>query len=117
MPAKKTTKPEAIVRDIQRNTRRKFAANEKIRIVLEGLRGEDSVAEICRKEGISPNLYYTWSKHFLEAGKRQLNGDTRREATGSEVQELKEQNENLKQVVAELLLETRVLKKSLTGNH
>ena len=105
------------MRDIQRNTRRKFAADEKIRIVLEGLRGEDSVAEICRKEGISPNLYYTWSKHFLEAGKRQLNGDTRREATSSEVQELKEQNETLKQAVAELLLETRVLKKSLTGNH
>ena len=116
MPAKKPTKPEAIVRDIARNTRRKFSAEEKIRIVLECFRGEDAISAICRREGISPNLYYVWSKHFMEAGKRQLNGDTRREATSSEVQELKKQNDALKEAVAELLLETRILKKSLTGN-
>lgn len=100
------------VREIRRETRRKYSAEEKIRIVLEGLRGEESIAELCRREGINPNMYYKWSKEFLEAGKARLTGDTKRQATSSEVSELREENEQLKQVVAELLLKNRVLKKS-----
>jgi transposase len=106
---------EAVVRDIRRQTRKKYSAEEKIRIVLEGLRGEDSIAELCRREGINPNMYYKWSKEFLEAGKARLTGDTKREATSSEVDGLRQENEQLKQVVAELLLKNRVLKKSATG--
>jgi transposase len=94
-------------------TRRKYNAEEKLRIVLEGLRGEDSIAELCRQEGINPNLYYKWSKEFLEAGKARLTGDTKRQASTSEVDELRQENEQLKQVVAELLLKNRVLKKSV----
>ena len=105
---------EAVVRDIRRQTRKKYSAEEKIRIVLEGLRGEDSIAELCRREGIAPNMYYKWSKEFLEAGKARLTGDTKREATSSEVTGLRQENEQLKQVVAELLLKNRVLKKSAT---
>ncbi len=111
----KTQSPEAIVREIKRNTRRKFTAEEKIRIVLEGLKGEESIAEICRRNGIAPSMYYKWSKGFLEAGKRQLNGDTKREATTDDVTELRQENEQLKQLVAELSLKNRILKKSLTG--
>ena len=103
---------EELVRDIRRQTRRKYSAEEKIRIVLEGLRGEESIAELCRREGINPNMYYKWSKEFLEAGKARLTGDTKRQATSSEVDELREENEQLKQVVAELLLKNRALKKS-----
>ena len=106
---------EAVVRDIRRETRRKYSAEEKIRIVLEGLRGEDSIAELCRREGINPNMYYKWSKEFLEAGKARLTGDTRREASSSEVDGLRQENDQLKQVVAELLLKNRVLKKSALG--
>jgi transposase len=106
---------EAVVRDIRRQTRRKYSAEEKIRIVLEELRGEESIAELCRREGINPNLYYKWSKEFLEAGKARLTGDTRREATSSEVDGLRQENEQLKQAVAELLLKNRVLKKSALG--
>jgi transposase len=106
---------EQTVRDIRRQTRRKYNAEEKIRIVLEGLRGEASVAELCRREGINPNLYYKWSKEFLEAGKARLTGDTKREATNSQVDEMRRENEQLKQVVAELLLKNRVLKKSVLG--
>jgi transposase len=106
---------EAVVRDIRRQTRRKYSAQEKIRIVLEGLRGEESIAELCRREGINPNMYYKWSKEFLEAGKARLTGDTKREATSGEVDELRQENEQLKQVVAELLLKNRVLKKSVVG--
>ncbi len=106
---------ESIVRDIKRRTRKKYTAEEKIRIVLEGLRGEESIAAICRREGISPNLYYRWSKEFLEAGKKRLLGDTKREATSFEVTDLKQENEQLKQLVAELSLKNRVLKKSLHG--
>ena len=106
---------ESIVRDIKRRTRKKYTAEEKIRIVLEGLRGEESIAAICRREGISPNLYYRWSKEFLEAGKKRLLGDTKREATSFEVTDLKHENEQLKQLVAELSLKNRVLKKSLHG--
>ena len=107
--------PESVVREIKRNTRRKFNSEEKIRIILEGLRGEDSIANICRKEGIVPSIYYKWSKAFLEAGKRQLNGDTIREASSNEVSNLRNENEQLKQLVAELSLKNRVLKKSVSG--
>ena len=106
---------EKVIRDIRRETRRKYSAEEKIRIVLEGLRGEDSVAELCRREGINPNMYYKWSKEFLEAGKARLTGDTKREANSSEVSALRQENGQLKQVVAELVLENRVLKKTALG--
>jgi transposase len=107
--------PESVVREIKRKTRRKFSSEEKIRIVLEGLKGEESISEICRREGINPNLYYRWSKAFLEAGKKRLKGDTVREATSVEVGALRQENEQLKQLVAELSLKERVLKKSLHG--
>ncbi len=106
---------EAVVRDIRRQTRRKYSAEEKIRIVLEGLRGEVSVAELCRREGINPNMYYKWSKEFLEAGRARLTGDNKRQATSSEVADIRREKEQLKQVVAELLLKNRVLKKSVVG--
>jgi len=107
--------PESVVREIKRKTRRKFNSEEKIRIILEGLKGEDSIAEICRREGIAPAVYYKWSKAFLEAGKQRLKGDTAREASSDEVSELKKENEQLKQLVAEITLKNRVLKKSLSG--
>jgi transposase len=106
---------EKQVKDIRRNTRRKFSSEEKIRIVLDGLRGEYSIAELCRREGINSNLYYRWSKDFLEAGKRRLSGDTVREANTVEVVDLKQENKDLKQAVAELYLRNDWLKKSLTG--
>ena len=106
---------EEVVRDIRRQTRKKYNAEEKIRIVLEGLRGEESIAELCRREGIAPNMYYKWSKEFLEAGKARLTGDVKRQATSSEVGDLRQENEQLKQVVAELLLKNRALKKSALG--
>src|SRR5438105_10146128 len=102
---------EKTVRDIRRATRRHHSAEEKIRIVLEGLRGEDSIAELCRREGLSPNLYYKWSKEFLEAGKARLTGDTKRQANSGEVDGLRQENEQLKQVVAELFLEPGAEKK------
>lgn len=107
--------PESVVREIKRRTRKKYSSEEKIRIVLEGLRGEIPIADLCRKEGIIPNIYYKWSKEFLEAGKKRLQGDTMREATGSEVVDLKKENDQLKQLVAELSLKNRVLKKNLNG--
>ena len=107
--------PESIVRDIKRRTRKKYSAEEKIRIVLEGLRGEDSIAAICRREGIHQNLYYRWSKDFLDAGKKRLNGDTVREANSSEVTDLKQENDQLKEALAEVVLRNRFLKKSLNG--
>ena len=103
------------VKEIRRKTRRKFSSEEKIRIILEGLRGECSIAELCRREGINANLYYGWSKDFLEAGKRRLAGDTIREANTDEVVGLKKENKDLKQAVAELYLRNDWLKKSLTG--
>ena len=106
---------ESIVKNIKRNTRKRFGSEEKIRVILEGLKGEDSVAEICRKYGITPNTYYSWSKSFLEAGKRRLNGDTEREATTDDVSDIKKENDSLKQLVAEISMENRVLKKSLNG--
>ena len=107
---------EQVVKDIRRVTRRHFSAEEKIRIVLEGLRGEDSIAELCRREGIVQNLYYRWSKEFLEAGKKRLAGDTARAATTDEVKELRREASALKEVVAELTLENRLLKKSVTAD-
>ena len=113
MAHKNTT--ESVVREIRRKTRRQYSSEEKIRIVLEGLRGEESISAICRREGINANLYYRWSKDFLETGKRRLLGDTVREANSGEVSEMKKENEQLKQLVAELALKNRVLKKSLSG--
>lgn len=113
--AAKGKSPESVVKDIKRKTRRVFNSEEKIRIILEGLKGEDSIAAICRREGIHPTNYYKWSKDFLEAGKKRLNGDTVREATSSEVKDLRDENQQLKQLVAEVTLENRMLKKSVTG--
>ena len=107
---------EKTVRDIRRKTRRNFSSEEKIRVVLEGLRGEESIAELCRKENIHQNLYYRWSREFLEAGKKRLAGDTAREATSSEVKELRQEALQLKEVLAETLLENRLLKKSVLGD-
>ena len=114
MPKKKRS-VENTVKNIRRNSRRQYSGEEKIRIVLEGLRGEESVAELCRKEGISQSLYYRWSKEFLEAGKQRLVGNTKREASSEDVKGLRQENEQLKQLVAELALRNRVLKKSVTG--
>ena len=110
-----TMKSDKVVKNIKRNTRKRYSSEEKIRIVLEGLRGEVSIAELCRREGIYPNVYYRWSKTFLEAGKKRLEGDTVREASSNEVSNLKKENNQLKQVVAELFLKNRILKKSVTG--
>jgi transposase len=107
---------ERIVKDIRRRTRKHHSAEEKIRIVLEGLRGEESIAEICRREGIATSLYYSWSKEFLEAGKRRLAGDTTRQATSPEVKDLRAEAAALKEAVADLTLENRLLKKSMIGD-
>ena len=106
---------ENVVKDIRRATRKRHSAEEKIRIVLDGLRGEDSIAELCRREGIAQSLYYSWSKEFLEAGKKRLAGDTAREASSGEVKDLRREARALKEVVAEQALEIRLLKKSVTG--
>lgn len=113
--AKKKNSAAATVRNIRRKTRKQYGAEDKIRIVIEGLRGEMNVAELCRKEGISQSLYYKWSKEFLQAGKSRLAGDTKRQADGSEVKEMRQEVEQLKLLVAELSLKNRVLKKSLLG--
>ena len=115
MSTKRRQDVESTVKEIRCQTRKKYSAEEKIRIVLEGLRSETSIAELCRREGIVSNLYCRWSKDFLEAGKKRLQGDTVREAAGSEVAELQSVNEQLKQLVAELSLKYRLAKKSLTG--
>jgi len=107
---------ERLVKDIRRATGKQYSAEEKIRIVLDGLRGEHSIAELCRREGIAESLYYSWSKEFLEAGKRRLSGDTARAATSSEVKDLRRQAQDLKEVVAEQALELRLLKKSMIGD-
>ena len=106
---------ESKVREIRRKTRKRYSAEEKIRIVLEGLRAEESISELFRREGIATNLYYSWSKEFLEAGKRRLKGDTKRQATSGEVISLRKQNSQLKELVADLSLKNVVLKKSLAG--
>jgi transposase len=113
-----TSKPpaEQVVKDIRRATRKQYSAEEKIRIVLEGLRGEYSIAELCRREGIAESLYYSWSKEFLEAGKRRLAGDTARAATSDEVKTLRREAQELKEVVAEQALELRLLKKSMIAD-
>ena len=110
---KEKVSAEDRVREIRRKTRKKYSSEEKVRIVLEGLRGEESIATLCRREGIPSNLYHRWSKEFLEAGKKRLAGDTKREATSSEVSDLRQENEQLKQLVAEVLLKNRFLKKTL----
>jgi transposase len=107
---------EKVVRDIRRATRRQYTAEEKVRIVIAGLRGEESIAELCRKEGINQNLYYRWSKEFLEAGKKRLAGDTAREATSDEVKGRRAEGQQLKELLAEVLLENRLLKKSVIGD-
>ena len=107
---------EKAVKDIRRANRRKFSAEEKIRIVIEGLRGESSIAELCRREGIAQSLYYSWSKEFLEAGKKRLAGDTDRAATTDEVKTLKRETRDLKEALAEQMLENRLLKKSMIGD-
>jgi transposase len=107
---------EQVVKDIRRATRRHFSAEDKIRIVLEGLRGEDSIAELCRKEGIAQSLYYAWSKEFMEAGKRRLAGDTARAASTDEVKDLRREASALKECVADLTLENRLLKKSILAD-
>jgi len=107
---------EKVVRDIRRKTRKQYSAEEKIRIILEGLRGEDSIAALCRREGIAESLYYSWSKEFLEAGKKRLAGDTGRQATSGEVKDLKREMRDMKELVAELSLENRLLKKSMIAD-
>jgi len=109
------TPSEKVVKDIRRATRKRHSAEEKIRIVLDGLGGADSIAKLCRREGIAQSLYYKWSKEFLEAGKKRLAGDTAREASSGEVKDLRREARALKEVVAEQTLEIRLLKKSMTG--
>ncbi len=113
--AKKKEKAETTVRRIRRQTRKKYGAEDKIRIVIEGLRGEMTIAQLCRKEGISQSLYYRWSKEFLEAGKQRLAGNTKRQADSGEVKGLQQENEEMKLLIAELSLKNRILKKSLLG--
>lgn len=111
---------DVLVKDIRRQTRKRHSTEEKIRVVLAGLRGDDSIAELCRQEGIAQSLYYSWSKEFLEAGKKRLAGDTSRAATSGEVKELRSESVALKEVVADLILENRLLKKSMIedgGDH
>ena len=112
------TKPSAekVIKDIRRITRKQYGAEEKIRIVLDGLRGEESIAALCRREGIAESLYYNWSKEFLEAGKKRLAGDTARAATTDEVKVLRKEARDLKEVVAEQALELRLLKKSMIAD-
>ena len=107
---------EKVVREIRRKTRKQYSAEEKIRIILDGLRGEDSIAALCRREGIAESLYYSWSKEFLEAGKKRLAGDTGRQATSGEVKDLKREMRDMKELVAELSLENRLLKKSMIAD-
>jgi transposase len=107
---------EAVIKDIRRATRKQYGAEEKIRIVLEGLRGEESIASLCRREGIAESLYYNWSKEFLEAGKKRLAGDTARAATSDDVKQLRRETRDLKEVVAEQALELRLLKKSMIAD-
>jgi transposase len=114
-PVPQKAAAERLVKDIRRATRKLHSAEEKIRIVLAGLRGEDSIAELCRKEGIAQSLYYSWSKEFLEAGKKRLAGDVARQATSTEVKDLRAETAALKEVVADLTLENRLLKKSMSG--
>ena len=115
-PETRNEPAEKVVKDIRRRTRKHHSAEEKIRIVLEGLRGEDSIAELCRREGIATSLYYSWSKEFLEAGKKRLAGDVARQATSPEVKNLRQESAALKEAAADLTLENRLLKKSMLGD-
>ena len=110
------TASDKLVKDIRRATRKHYSAEEKIRIVLDGLRGEETIAELCRREGIAQSLYYNWSKEFLEAGKKRLAGDTARAASSGEVKDLRREARELKEVVAEQALELRLLKKSMIAD-
>lgn len=110
-PSSKKSPAKAPAERVVKEIRRHFSVEDKIRIVLDGLRGEDSIAELCRKEGIAQSLYYTWSKEFMEAGKRRLAGDTARAATTGEVQDLRRETRALKECEADLTLENRLLKK------
>jgi transposase len=110
-PKKQST--ENLIRDIRNKTRRVFTSEQKILIVMEGIRGESSIAEICRKHGIQQTVFYRWNKQFLEAGKKRLAGDTGREATSDEVAELRKENQRLKEMVADLMLRYDIVKKSL----
>jgi len=107
---------EKVIKDIRRATRRQYSAEEKIRVVLDGLRGEESIAALCRREGIAESLYYNWSKEFLEAGKKRLAGDTERQATSGEVKDLRREMSDLKEALADVLLENRLLKKSMIAD-
>lgn len=107
---------KSLIKTVKRKTRKLYSTEEKIRIVIEGIRGEYTIAELCRKEGITDSTYYKWTKDFMEAGKKRLSGDTLREANTTEVNELKQENTSLKELVAELSLENRVLKKNLNGD-
>ena len=111
-----TDAADKLVKNIRRRTSRKYSSEEKIRIGLAGLRGEESIAALCRREGIAESLYYKWSKEFLEAGKRRLSGDTERQATSPEVKELRSEALALKECVADLTLENRLLKKSMIAD-
>ena len=115
-PTTMTSPSERLVKNIRRATRKHYSAEEKIRVVLDGLRGESSIAELCRREGIAEGLYFSWSQEFLEAGKRRLAGDTARAATSSEVTDLRREARTLKEVVAEQALELRLLKKSMIAD-
>ena len=110
------TSSEKTVKDIRRATRKQYSAEEKIRIVLDGLRGEESIAELCRHEGIAQSLYYSWSKEFLEACKKRLAGDTARSASTGEVMDLRSEAQQLKEALAEQMLENRLLKKSMIAD-
>ena len=110
------TSSEKAVKDIRRATRKQYSAEEKIRIVLDGLRGEETIAELCRQEGIAQSLYYSWSKEFLEAGKKRLAGDTARSASTGEVKDLRREAHQLKEALAEQMLENRLLKKSMIAD-
>mgnify|MGYP001587610227 CR=1 FL=1 len=107
----------SLISELKRKTRKNYSSEDKIRIIIEGMRGEVSIAELCRQEGIAQGNYYKWSKDFMEAGKKRLNGDTMREANTTEVTDLKVENKDLKEFVAELSLENRRLKKNLNGDH
>ena len=115
-PGPQITTAERVVKDVRRKTRKVHSSEEKIRIVLEALRGEESIAALCRREGIATSLYYSCSKEFLEAGKKRLAGDTARQATSPEVKELRSEASALKEAVADLTLENRLLKKSMLGD-
>lgn len=114
MEKKNTQSAGQLISEIKRRTRRTFSSEEKIRIVMEGMRGEESISEICRKHAIHVNMYYKWSKEFMEAGKKRLHGDTLREAGSSEVAEIRKENAALKELVAELTLQVKILKKSIS---